>query len=121
MILGLFYGSFHVGLSSNEESLLRQPSIVTIIIILFLFSLIPFIGSLSYSTGLSKIGASLTATIGSSSILITITIQIFLKELGFTSRLPENMFLAILGGIVGFLGIYLIHMPGFLIPITKRI
>jgi drug/metabolite transporter (DMT)-like permease len=122
MILGLFYGSFHVAcLSSNEESLLRQPSIVTIIIILFLFSLIPFIGSLSYSTGLSKIGASLTATIGSSSILITITIQIFLKELGFTSRLPENMFLAILGGIVGFLGIYLIHMPGFLIPITKRI
>jgi drug/metabolite transporter (DMT)-like permease len=122
MILGLFYGSFHVAcLSSNEESLLRQPSIVTIIIILFLFSLIPFIGSLSYSTGLSKIGASLTATIGSSSILITITIQIILKEFGFASRLPENMFLAILGGIVGFLGIYLIHMPGFLIPITKRI
>lgn len=121
MILGLFCGSFHVGLSSNEESLLRQPSIVTVISILFLFSLIPFIGSLSYSTGLSKIGASLTATIGSSSILITITIQIILKELGFTSRLPENMFLAILGGIVGFFGIYLIHMPGFLIPITKRI
>jgi hypothetical protein len=76
---------------------------------------------LSYSTGLSRIGASLTATIGSSSILITIIIQIILKELGFASRLPENIFLAILGGITGFLGIYIIHLPGFFIPIAKRI
>lgn len=120
MILGFFYGSFNVRLHSDEESSLRQPFIITIII-LFLFSLIPFIGSLSYSTGLSRIGASLTATIGSSSILITIIIQIMLKELGFSSHLPENIFLAILGSITGFLGIYIIHLPGFLIPITKRI
>lgn len=119
MTFGLFYGSFNVGLSSDEESLLRPPLIITIIIS-FLFSLIPFIGSLSYSTGLRRIGASLTATIGSSSILITVIIQIMLKELGFTSRLPEHILLAILGGIVGFLGIYIIHMPDFLIPLTKR-
>lgn len=119
MTFGLFYGSFNVGLSSDEESLLRPPLIITIIIS-FLFSLIPFIGSLSYSTGLRRIGASLTATIGSSSILITVIIQIMLKELGFTSRLPEHILLAILGGILGFLGIYIIHMPDFLIPLTKR-
>lgn len=119
MTFGLFYGSFNVGLSSDEESLLRPQLIITIIIS-FLFSLIPFIGSLSYSTGLRRIGASLTATIGSSSILITVIIQIMLKELGFTSRLPEHILLAILGGIVGFLGIYIIHMPDFLIPLTKR-
>ena len=118
MTFGLFYGSFNVGLSSDEESLLRPPLIT--IIISFLFSLIPFIGSLSYSTGLRRIGASLTATIGSSSILITVIIQIMLKELGFTSRLPEHILLAILGGILGFLGIYIIHMPDFLIPLTKR-
>ena len=120
MILAFFYGSFNIRLHSDEESSLRQPFLVTIII-LFLFSLIPFIGSLSYSTGLSRIGASLTATIGSSSILITFIIQVMLKELGFTSHLPENIFLAILGGITGFIGIYIIHLPDFLNPITKRI
>ena len=120
MIVGLFYSSFNIGLHSDEASSLGQPFLITTIV-LFVFSLIPFIGSLSYSTGLSRIGASLTATIGSSSILITIIIQIILKELGFASRLPENIFLAILGGVTGFLGIYIIHLPGFLIPITKRI
>src|SRR5207248_1745671 len=119
-IVGLFYSSFNIRLHSDEASSLGQPFLI-ITIVLFLFSLIPFIGSLSYSTGLSRIGASLTATIGSSSILITIIIQIILKELGFASRLPENIFLAILGGITGFLGIYIIHLPGFLIPIAKRI
>jgi drug/metabolite transporter (DMT)-like permease len=120
MIVGFFYSSFNIRLHSDEASSLGQPFLITTIV-LFLFSLIPFIGSLSYSTGLSRIGASLTATIGSSSILITIIIQIILKELGFASRLPENIFLAILGGITGFLGIYIIHLPGFLIPIAKRI
>lgn len=103
MILGvLSYESNHIVLSSNEVSLLRQPLIIAIII---LFSLIPFIGSLSYSSGLSMIGASLTATIGSSSILLTVVIQILLKEFGISSHLSGNIFLAILGGVTGFLGI----------------
>lgn len=111
MILGvLSYESNHIILSSNEVSLLRQPIIIAIII---LFSLLPFIGSLSYSTGLSMIGASLTATIGSSSILLTVVIQIVLKEFGISSHLPENIFLAILGGVTGFLGIYTIHMSDY--------
>jgi drug/metabolite transporter (DMT)-like permease len=121
MVLGLLFQSNHIALpSSNGVSLLGQPLIITIIIILFLFSLLPFIGSLSYSTGLSNIGASLTATIGSSSILITVIIQMVLKEFGITSHLPENIFLAILGGVTGFLGIYIIHIPDYSIAITKR-
>lgn len=120
MILGLLlYQSNRIALPSNEVSLLRQPLII-IIIILFLFSLLPFIGSLSYSTGLSNIGASLTATVGSSSILITVIIQMVLKEFGITTHLPENIFLAILGGVIGFLGIYIIHIPDYSIDITKR-
>jgi drug/metabolite transporter (DMT)-like permease len=99
--------------------LLPQPLIIAIII-LFLFSVIPFIGSLSYSIGLSRIGASLTATIGSSSILITVIIQMVLKELGVTSHLPQNILLAILGGVIGFLGIYVIHMYDYYIPMKKR-
>jgi drug/metabolite transporter (DMT)-like permease len=113
LISGLILVSFMVGFSYEslqvslvaKHSLFKQPQMNTIII-LVLFSLLPFIGSLSYSTGLSRIGASITATIGSSSILITIIIQITLRELGVKSNLPEN----ILGGVIGFLGIYIIHM-----------
>ncbi len=118
LVAGLILASFMVGflhdsldISSSDGVLFpQQPPLTVTIILLILFSLIPFIGSLCYSTGLSRIGASITATIGSSSILITILIQIMLKELGIASNLPENIFLAILGGVLGFLGIYVIHM-----------
>ncbi|HZD34749.1 MAG TPA: EamA family transporter [Nitrososphaeraceae archaeon] len=87
--------------------------VTLIIVTLILFSLLPFIGSLSYSTGLSRIGASLTATIGSSSIIITLVAQLMLAEIGFPSNLPNNIYLSVLGGIIGFLGIYVIHMHDF--------
>jgi drug/metabolite transporter (DMT)-like permease len=120
MIIGLLsYESNHIALQSNEVRLLRQP-LINPITILFLFSLLPLIGSLSYSTSLSMIGASLTATIGSSSILITIMIQMVLKEFNIASHLPENIFLAILGGVSGFFGICIIHMSDYSIPMMKR-
>ena len=116
LVVGVFFHNTVPFISSpGELSLPRQPSLIVTFTILILFSLIPFIGSLSYSSGLGRIGASLTATIGSSSILITIVIQITLKELGFSSHLPENIYLAFLGGVIGFLGIYIIHMPDLLI------
>jgi len=119
MVVGLMsYGTSHAVFTSNEISL-RQP-LINSIAVLLLFSLLPFIGSLSYSTGLSRIGASLTATLGSSSILITIVLQIILKEFGINSHLPENIFLAILGGVTGFLGIYVIHIPSRSMAITKE-
>lgn len=107
-MVGFSYGSLQISLMI-KHTLFKHPQINTIII-LALFSLLPFIGSLSYSTGLSRIGASITATIGSSSILITLIIQIMLRELGAKSNLPENIFIAIVGGVIGFLGIYIIHM-----------
>ena len=120
MVVGLMlYGTGYAVFPSKEISFLRQ-SLVYIIVVLLLFSLLPFIGSLSYSTGLSRIGASLTSTIGSSSILMTVVLQIILKEFGINSHLPENIILAILGGVTGFLGIYVIHIPGHTVSITKK-
>ncbi len=119
LISGLILVGFMVGFSYEslqissvvKGSLFQQPHILmNTIIILSLFSLLPFVGSLSYSTGISRIGASITATIGSSSILITVIIQITIKQFGISSNLPENIFLAIVGGIIGFLGIYVIHL-----------
>ena len=129
LISGFILLAFMVGLSHEslqvpsvaERSLFQQPQmLMNTIMILVIFSLLPFIGSLSYSTGLSRIGASITATIGSSSILITVIIQITLRELGLTSNLPENIFLAIVGGIIGFLGIYVIHMYGGSVSQRKK-
>lgn len=111
IMLGFLYTPFDI--SSGIESFTswqQKPPSINIIIILILFSLLPFFGSLCYLTGLSRVGASITATIGSSSILITVLLQTILKELGIVSNLPQNIFLAILGGVLGFLGIYIIHM-----------
>jgi drug/metabolite transporter (DMT)-like permease len=129
LVSGLILVAFMIGFLHESQEILsssawgssfqQQPLIITIIILL-LFSFLPFIGSLCYTTGLSKIGASITATIGSSSILITVLIQIILKELGITSNLPENIFLAILGGVLGFLGIYVIHMHNRYLSIIPR-
>ncbi len=119
LISGLILAGFMIGFSYEslqislvvEGSLFQQPQmLINTIIIVAPFSLLPFIGALSYSTGLSRIGASITATVGSSSILITVIIQITLRQLGITSNLPENIILAIIGGIIGFLGIYIIHL-----------
>jgi drug/metabolite transporter (DMT)-like permease len=91
------------------------------IIILILFSLLPFVGALSYSVGLSRIGAALTGTIGASNIIITLAGQITLRELGImASHLPENILFAILGSLLGFCGIVIIHMREYYYsPITK--
>ena len=49
-----------------------------------------------------------------------LVIQIVLKELGYPSHLPENIFLATFGCITGFLGIFVIHMSDFIISKSKR-
>ena len=110
IMLGFLYTPFDISSGIESFSSWQQEPSISIIIILILFSLLPFIGSLCYLTGLSRIGASITATIGSSSILITVLLQTILKELGIVSNLPQNIFVAILGGVLGFLGIYIIHM-----------
>jgi hypothetical protein len=43
-----------------------------------------------------------------------------LKEFNIASHLPENIFLAILGGVSGFFGICIIHMSDYSIPMMKR-
>jgi drug/metabolite transporter (DMT)-like permease len=122
ILVGFMVGFLHDSLEMSSVGGFSSPQqqLTITFILLILFSLVPFIGSLCYSTGLSRIGASITATIGSSSILITILIQIMLKEFGIAINLPQNIFLAILGGVLGFLGIYVIHMHNNYLPIKIR-
>jgi drug/metabolite transporter (DMT)-like permease len=118
MIVGVLlietqYSYSTAGTSILTYNIENNQQLISVIVILIMFSLLPFVGSLSYSTGLSRIGASLTATIGSSSIIITLVAQLLLAEIGFPTNLPTNIYLAVLGGIIGFLGIYVIHMRDY--------
>ena len=76
------------------------------------FSVLPVGAAYTYIVGLARIGASMTATIASFSILLTLLFQIFMALVGFPAMLPHNIPLAISGGSLGVLGIYLIHRKG---------
>jgi drug/metabolite transporter (DMT)-like permease len=117
----ILVGFMVVGIMSYaaDNEILPSKEVFSVVVFLF-FSLLPFIGSLSYSTGLSRIGASLTSTIGSSSILVTVMLQLMLREFGINTHLPENIFLAIFGGVTGFLGIYVIHIPNYSMSMTRK-
>jgi hypothetical protein len=73
------------------------------------FSLLPLLAAYTYVVGLGRIGASMTSVIASFSILLTILFQLVLLELGVDAVLPSNVPLAVVGGVLGVLGIYLIH------------
>lgn len=77
--------------------------------VLALFSLLPLSAALTYVIGLSRIGASLTSTIASFSILLTVVFQLTLLALDVQVILPTNIPLAVAGGALGVFGIYLIH------------
>lgn len=77
--------------------------------IFIIFSMLPLIGTILYVEGIKRIGASLTSTIASSRILLTLIFQILLTQLGIRNTLPDNIFLALIGGILGISGIIIIH------------
>ena len=77
--------------------------------IFIIFSMLPLIGTILYVEGIKRIGASLTSTIASSRILLTLIFQILLTQLGIRNTLPDNIFLALIGGILGITGIIIIH------------
>lgn len=80
--------------------------------ILAAFSLMPMAAALSYVVGLARIGASLTSTIASFSILLTVVLQLAMMQLGIDIILPASISLAVAGGALGVLGIYIIHRSG---------
>jgi hypothetical protein len=115
-----------VFVSASQHQLLlfsevSVPVYLMAIIALLFFSWLPFIGALSYSIGLSRIGAALTGTIGSSSIFLTLVFQVILKEFGILEpNLPENILLAVLGSVFSFLGIFIVHMRDYNLDIKYK-
>ena len=113
-------------LEISGMSLLLSGSILIIVMLIFtpemsinlfmsywyifiIFSMLPLVGTILYVEGIKRIGASLTSTIASSRILLTLIIQIVLTQIGIRNTLPDNIFLALLGGTLGITGIIIIH------------
>jgi drug/metabolite transporter (DMT)-like permease len=86
---------------------------------LLLYSFLPLIGALLYSMSLRKIGASITSIIASSAYLMTIMTQLTLRELGLKTILPENIPLLVVGGLLGLLGISLIHKNTIIVSFRR--
>lgn len=86
---------------------------------LLLYSFLPLTGALLYSVSLRKIGASITSIIASSAYLMTIMIQLVLRELGIKAILPENIPLLVIGGFLGLLGIVLIHKDTIIVSFRR--
>ncbi len=113
-------------LEISGMSLLLSGSILIIVMLIFtpemsinlfmsywyifiIFSMLPLVGTILYVEGIKRIGASLTSTIASSRILLTLIIQIVLTQIGIRNTLPDNVFLAVIGGTLGITGIIIIH------------
>ena len=78
-------------------------------VFIIIFSGLPLLVALTYVSGVAKIGASVTAVVGSSSIMLTMLFQFLLFASGLQVIFPDSIAGAIVGGIMAISGIFLIH------------
>jgi drug/metabolite transporter (DMT)-like permease len=79
--------------------------------VLVLLGLFPAVGLLTYNAGLLKIGASLTSVLFALTGIMTVGVQLLVLALYPDAEiiLPRSVAIAVLGGIVAFMGVYLLH------------
>jgi drug/metabolite transporter (DMT)-like permease len=80
-------------------------------VILVLLGLFPAMGLLTYNAGLPKIGASLVSVLFALNGIMTVCVQmaILLIFPDADIKLPQSVLLAMLGGAVAFVGVYLLN------------
>lgn len=80
-------------------------------VLLFSLGIFPALSITTYFAGTKGIGASLTSVLFSLSGILTIVAQLsvllFIQDANV--KFPENMMLAIIGGVIAFIGVYLIE------------
>lgn len=80
-------------------------------LILVALGAFPAIGLLTYNAGLPKIGASLTSVLFALNGIMTVGVQVLVLVAAPDAnvRLPQNVALALLGGLIAFSGVYLVN------------
>jgi drug/metabolite transporter (DMT)-like permease len=69
------------------------------------FSFIALAAFTLYNVSIKRIGASMTSIVTSSSLVLTIIIELAIVPLGIALTLPSNLYMALLGGGISFVGI----------------
>jgi len=84
---------------------------LTGLLIVFLLGLFPAMGLLTYNAGLPKIGASLTSVLFALNGIMTVGVQLLVLGVfpGANITLPQSVALAVSGGVVAFIGVYLLE------------
>lgn len=79
--------------------------------LLVLLGLFPAAGLLTYNAGLPNIGASLTSVLFALTGIMTVGVQLMVLALYPDAEiiLPRSVAIAVLGGMVAFMGVYLLH------------
>ncbi|MGB7706634.1 MAG: DMT family transporter [Nitrososphaeraceae archaeon] len=71
------------------------------------FSFIALAAFTLYNVSMKRIGSSMTSIITSSSLVLTVVIQLAIIPFGIAFSLPSNLVLALLGGGISIAGIYI--------------
>lgn len=80
-------------------------------LLLVLLGLFPAFGLLTYNAGLPKIGASLTSVLFALTGIMTVGVQLIVLQFYPEAdiMLPQSVPLAVLGGVIAFVGVYLLN------------
>ena len=71
------------------------------------FSFIALAAFTLYNVSMKRIGSSMTSIITSSSLILTVVIQLAMAPFGIAVTLPSNLVLALLGGGISIVGIWI--------------
>ncbi len=91
--------------------LLRWPDGLAGWLILALIGLFPAVGLGTYNSGLPRIGASLTSVLFALNGILTVGAQLIVLAFAPHTKLilPQSVPLAVLGGVIAFVGVYLLN------------
>ena len=109
----LFISGLILVLLGTAIGLIKMPDLNGALVLLGL-GVIPSMSLLAYNAGLPRIGASLTSVLFALNGIMTVGAQLLILLLLPKANLilPQNLGLAVVGGLIAFSGVYLLYRPG---------
>ncbi len=109
--LELFFSGLVVLVAGAALGMLKWPGDVTGWLVLLLIGLFPAVGLGTYNSSLPRIGASLTSVLFALNGIMTVGVQLLVLVFEPHAKiiLPQSVPLALIGGVVAFVGVYLLN------------
>jgi drug/metabolite transporter (DMT)-like permease len=109
----LFVSGLILVLLGTAIGVIKMPDVNGALVLLGL-GVFPSVSLLAYNAGLPQIGESLTSVLFALNGVMTVGAQLLILFLlpKASLILPQNLGLAVLGGLIAFSGVYLLYRPG---------